>query len=154
MAVNPSRLPKAQPLKPEPQHPVPVCHDGLDKSVSAGKCCSTPILVMNCLHFAFRASVAIFSSEGPELPLSPPMRGFPSVRKLSFFMEPSLRNRCLFQILCLFIFLYILPYLILWRLVCLFESLGSSTNFQKVFWRSCFTCRCIFDIAHSLLPKE
>ena len=48
------------------------------------------------------------------------------------------------------IFPYILPYFILWRLVCLFGSLGSSANFQKVYWRIYFTCRCIFDVAHSL----
>ena len=36
-----------------------------------------------------------------------------------------------FQILCLFFFLYLLPYLILWRLACLFGSLWSSASIQK-----------------------
>ena len=42
-------------------------------------------------------------------------------------------------------YLYLLPYLILRRLACLFGSLRSSASIQKVLCMSCFMCTCIFD---------
>ena len=42
--------------------------------------------------------------------------------------------------------LYLLPYLILRRLACLFGSLSSSLRVQKVFYRSCSIWRWIFDV--------
>ena len=50
---------------------------------------------------------------------------------------------CLF--VCLFFNFYLLPYLILRRLACLFGSLRSSASVQKVFCEICSTCWCIFD---------
>lgn len=45
-----------------------------------------------------------------------------------------------------FFYLYLLSYITLRRLTCLFESLGSSASIQKVVCRSCSTCRWSFDV--------
>ena len=50
------------------------------------------------------------------------------------------------KIFCLFFNIYLLPYLILRRLACLFGSLRPSVSIQNVLWRSCSTCRWIFDV--------
>lgn len=85
-----------------------------------------------------------------KLPPALPLRGFPSVWNISFFVTPSpgcipweIHPHC--QIPCLPFYLYLLPYLILRRLACPFGSLGSSASFQKVYYWSCSTCRWVFD---------
>ena len=74
------------------------------------------------------------------------MRGFLSVWKLFLLRAPSPRHRSLARTFCLLFFLYLLPYIILWRLACLFGSLGSSASVQKVFCRNCSTYWCIFNV--------
>ena len=95
MKVIPSPLPGARYPKPEPQFPIPTHHGGCAANiVSAGKCWSTMILVVNHLHFIFWASI-VFPSKVLKPPLSPPlhhllcrpiptlpMTEFPSVWKL------------------------------------------------------------------------
>ena len=83
MAVNPGPLPGVQPLKPEPQHPVPIHFRG-----RAGKYCFTLTSVMNSFHFASQALVALLLSEILKLllpPPPPPMRGFLRVWRLFLF---------------------------------------------------------------------
>lgn len=60
------------------------------------------------------------------------------------FRAPCLRHRSSIP-LSLFLFC-LLPYFILWRLACPFGSLGPSASVQKVFCRSCSSCRCRFDV--------
>ena len=47
--------------------------------------------------------------------------------------------------LCLPFCLYLLSYLILWRFICLFGNLGSSTSFQ-MFCKSCSICRWVLNV--------
>ena len=68
------------------------------------------------------------------------METFPPSQLPSWGTDPNPK------IFCLFLNLYLLPYLILRRLACLFGSLKPSTSMQNVLWRSCFTCRWIFDV--------
>ena len=126
MTVNHNPRHGVQYPKPEPQFPIPTHHGGCAASiVSAGKCWSTMILVMNYLHFIFWASV-VFPSKVLKPPPHPPPPPIPTLKQKS----PS-------QIVCPFIFLYFLPYLMLWIF---------SASIQKLFCKSCSTCRCIFYI--------
>ena len=72
------------------------------------------------------------------------MRGFPSVRKFSSFTVPSQGCRS-HPDSFVFRFLFLLPYSIVWRLACLFGSLGSSASIQ-VFCRSCSICTWSFHV--------
>ena len=67
-------------------------------------------------------------------------------RSFSSFMTPSPGLWSLSPNHLSLFYLYLLPYLILRKLVYLFGSLGSSACIQKLFCRSCSTCRLIFDV--------
>lgn len=146
-AVNAGPLSGVQSWKPEPQHPGSTCPKRCANSFSAGKGWLEMISVVMSLCFAFWEPVAVFPSEGTELPRLTPnticegvskhVETFPSSWHSLKWGSPS-------QDLCLFIFVYLLSYIILWRLVCLFGSLGSSASIQKVFCGSCSTSRYIF----------
>ena len=140
MTVNCSPLQGVQYPKPEPQFPIPTHHGGCAANVvSAGKCWSTMILVMNYLHFILWASVVFPSKilKPPPHPMPPcpyQWHSFQVCENLFFFMAPSLKRKSPSQIICPIIFLYLLPYLTLWRFC---------ASIQKLFCRSCSTCRCI-----------
>lgn len=146
-AVNAGPLSGVQSWKPEPQHPGPTCPKRCANSFSAGKGWSEMISVVMSLCFAFWEPVAVFPSEGTELPRLTPnttcegvskhVETFPSSWHSLKWGSPS-------QDICLFIFVYLLSYIILRRLVCLFGSLGSSASIQKVFCGNCSTSRYIF----------
>ena len=148
-AVNAGPLPGVQSWKPEHQHPGPTHPKMCANSFSAGKGWSEMISVVMSLYFAFWEPVAVFPYEGTKLPHPAPITAcegvskhvetFPSSRLSSKWGSPS-------QDLCLFIFLYLLSYIILQRLACLFGSLGSSASVQKVFCENCSTSRYIFDV--------
>ena len=82
----------------------------------------------------------------PSHPLSPPVKGLPSVWKLFLLHRsiPEVQVPSLFFCLCFSFFL--LPYPGTWGVSCLLGSLRSSASVQYVFYRSCSTCRCIFDV--------
>ena len=65
VAVNPGPLPWVPPLKPEPQHPVPVHFGG-----RTGKYCFTSISVKN-FHFASQALATMLPSDILKLLPSP-----------------------------------------------------------------------------------
>lgn len=65
----------------------------------------------------------------PSSPFSP--GSFSDYRNISSFTAPSLRYRSLSQVLCLLVFLYLLPYLVLWRLACLFWKYGDFLHVRK-----------------------
>ena len=75
-----------------------------------------------------------------------PTKGLPSVWK-PFLLHSSLP---LVQVLslffCLCFFFFLLPYPGTWGVSCLWGGLRSSASIQKVFCRSCSTCRCISDV--------
>lgn len=111
----------------------PSCGWRLGKAFSTEKCCFAVIFVVNFLF----------------CPLSPchctPLRFQSSLLALlvkrflnmwKFFLPlwlPPSGHRFPSEILCHFLCLYLLPY-ILRRLVCLFESLGSSAVVQRLFF--------------------
>ena len=104
------------------------------------------ISVVNFLYFSLWAPTFALLSKVLNPTLAPPVRGCPSVQKLSLlhdFLPFGTSPHP--EILYLFLSFYLLPYLILRRLVYPFWSLGSSGSIQKVFYRSsCSTCRLIF----------
>ena len=78
--------------------------------------------------------------------LSSLMKGFLSLQKFSpSWLPPQGAGPCP-EILFLFFYLCLLPYLILKRLTCIFGSLGSSTSVLKVYCKSCFICKWISDV--------
>ena len=118
----------------------------------AGECWSTPTLCEGisslcplhpCCCTLLRGSKA--SHHPPNLP-SPPVKGRPSVWELFLLRSslPEVQVLSLFFCLCLFFFL--LPYPCMWGVSCLLGSLRSSASIQQVFYRSCSTCRWIFDV--------
>ena len=148
-AVNAGPLPGDQNQKPEPKHSGLTCPKRCANSFSAGKGWSEVIFVVMSLCFAFWEPVAVFPSEGTELPCPVPIAACEGVSKhVETFLSSWLSSKwgSPSQDLCLFIFLYLLSYLILRRLACLFGSLGSSASIQKVFCGNCPTSRCIFDV--------
>ena len=79
-------------------------------------------------------------------PPSPPVKGFPSKWKL-FLLHSSLPEvQVPSTFFCLCFFFFLLPYPGTWGVSCLLGSLRSSASIQKVFCRSCSTCRCISDV--------
>ena len=78
MTVNHNPRHRVQYPKPEPQFPIPTHHGGCAASiVSAGKCWSTMILVMNYLHFNFWSSV-VFPSKVLKPSPHPPRHPIPT----------------------------------------------------------------------------
>ena len=128
--LNPSHLLRVQPPKLELQHPTPThcseCANSLD-------CLHTVadqqwylwwiISILPSEDLLMWSSLRFRSSAHPC-----PWRGFRVWGNFSSFLASSPRHRSLSQVLCLFIFLYLLSYLILWRLACRFGSLGSSAS--------------------------
>lgn len=112
---------------------------------SAGKCCPATIPMVKSLCFAFWATVAAFPSEVLKLPPAPYPRLL-SVQKL-FLLHNTLHGVQVPvpKFFVSFSNLYLLPYLIIRRSACLFGKLGFSASIQKVFFRSCPTCKLIFD---------
>ena len=87
-----------------------------------------------CFHLRFLSSL-----------LTPPVRGFPTIWKLLLHDSlPRMVPGPCPEILCLPFHLYLLPCLILRRLVCLSGHLGSSASVQKSFCESCSTYRWSF----------
>ena len=76
-------------------------------------------------------------SEIPKLPTDPPVRGFPTVWKI-FLLHDFLPGQVPIpnSFVSLFVF-YILSYLLLKRMGCLFGCLVSSTSVQKLFCGIC-----------------
>ena len=146
MAVHPSSLPGVR----LPKTWASECSPCLLRQVWK-QCLVWEVLVCNHLCGEFSPiclpspcfCIPLWGSKAPPTP-SLPMRGFLSVWKLFLLRAPSLRHRSLTWTFCLLFFLYLLPYIILWRLACLFGSLGSSASVQMVFCRNCTTYRCIF----------
>ena len=64
----------------------------------------------------------------------------------SFSLPPQGAGPCPKILFFFFLNLYLLPYLVLRKLACLFGSQGSPTSIQNVFYMSWSTCRCIFDV--------
>jgi len=146
MAVNPGPLPWVQPLKPENSAPI---HYGCvcARHFSSGKCCLASIFVVNFLFCPSSTCCCISPLMFWSSPsLTPLVRRFLSVQSFSSFMTPSPRLWSLSPNHLSLFHLYLLPYLILRKLACLFGSLGSSACIQKLFCRSCSTCRLIFDV--------
>ena len=77
------------------------------------------------------------------------VKGLPSVWKL-FLLHislPVVQVLSLFFCLCFFFFLFfLLLYPGTWGVSCLLGGPRSSVSIQKVFYRSCSTCRCISDV--------
>ena len=144
---QPQSSPCGLSLKPEPQLPAPTHHRGNANSFLAGKCLSAMISVVNSLQFCLAStcfSIPFWGSEALSCPRS--WGVFRVYGNFSTFTNLFLRHQSPSQVLCLFIFPYILPYLIQWRLACCFGSLRSSASIQNVFCRSCSTYRCTFDV--------
>ena len=70
----------------------------------------------------------------------------------SSFMTPFLGHKSLSWNPLSPFYLYLLPYLVLSRLTCLFGSLVSSASIQMLFCRSCSIFRWIFDESEGDLP--
>ena len=138
MSANPGPLPGVWSPKPKPQHPAPTHHCWLQgNSVLAGKCWLAIIPPFHLLNTC--CCIPLGGSEAPPVHtwegVSECEETFPPSR-----LPPRGTSPCP-EILCLFIFLYLLSYLIRRRLTCLFGSLGSPASIQKVFCRNSFTCR-------------
>ena len=79
-------------------------------------------------------------------PLTPSVGVFPVVWKFLLLHDAIPRMGHCPQIHCLSFCLYLSFYLIPKRLLCLSGYLGSSASVQKLFCRSCSTCRWSFDV--------
>ena len=100
------------------------------------------------LCFALRTPVAVLSSVAPKLPPSAtrslrPRRGFLVCGNLSSFAVPSHWCRSYPYSFVSVFFFFLLPYPGTWGVSCLLGGLRFSASIQKVFCRSCSTCRCI-----------
>ena len=104
------------------------------QAYQAGKCCSTLILCAGISPFCplhpCCCTLLRGSEASPRHPLSPPVKGIPSVWKL-FLLHSSLplvQVPSLFFCLCFFFFL--LPYPGTWGVSCLLGGLRSSASIQ------------------------
>lgn len=115
----------------------------------AGKCFSLKISVMNSLCFPFLAPVAEFPSEFLQFPTPYPHPDCEVIAKMwkVFLLQDSLprAQAPILKSLSLF-YLFLLAYLILSRLTCVFGKLEFSVCIQQVFCESYSTCRFIFDV--------
>ena len=103
--LNPSRLPRVQPPKLEPQHPAPThCSEranSLDwKVLISNGLCGEIISILPTEDLLMCSSLRLWSSAHPCQ-----WRGFRVCRDFSSFLASSPRHRSLSQALCLFIFL-------------------------------------------------
>ena len=133
---------------PEPKYATPVffCGHRHESWFLAGKWCSALISGEFSMFFFLSTGYypLLWGSE------TPPVLACEAVSKCEKTFHSSQlppQNADLNpEILCLSFYLYILPYLILKRLTCLFGSLESSASVQKFFCRSCSILRWIFDV--------
>ena len=142
-AVNPILLPEVWPwnLSLSTQIPLSVGAGLWADSVLGSAVWQWPLWWIFC--FASGVHVAAFPSEVPKFPLFPTVRGFLSVWKL--FLPPDSLPGCRsssWNPLSLFSSLSS-PYLIQKTFAWLLGSLEFSASLQKVFCRSCSTCRWI-----------
>ena len=141
MTVNCSPLHGVQYPKPEPQFPIPTHHGGCAANVvSAGKCWSTMILVMNYLHFILWASVVFPSKilKPPPHPARHPVPTNDTVSKcgktcFSSWLPPWSKSAHLKLFAPLFSYIFC-------PTLC---SEDFCASIQKLFCQSCSTCRCI-----------
>ena len=91
------------------------------------------ICILSSEHLLY-SPLRFWSPTPPHTPPLP-MTEFPSVRKLVLFHGSLLEAKVPISNYLPFIFLYLLPYLMLWRF---------SASIQRLFCKSCSTCRCIF----------
>ena len=143
MAVNPGSLSGVRLLKPESQHEAFTCWGRRVLHFLAGTALGNHLcgkLSLFCLPSPY-CSLRFQSS-----PLSPSMKGFASVQKLFFHHNSLLRAQVPApRSLSFYVSLsFALCHSDEIRLP--FGSLGSSLSIQKVFRRSCSTCRWISDV--------
>ena len=135
MAAKPGSLPEVWPPKPEPENPAPTCC-GHMSCFSAGKCRSAMTSGVNFLYLPLRHSW-LCSPSFQSCLLILLARGCPGVQVLPPSLRPPWGVGPFLTVFCLLF--YLLPYLILKRLTCLFGGLGPSASIQKVFC-SCSAC--------------
>ena len=135
MAAKPGSLPEVWPPKPEPENPAPTCC-GHMSCFSAGKCRSAMTSVVNFLYLPLRHSW-LCSPSFQSCLLILLAKGCPGVQVLPPSLRPPWGAGPFLTVFCLLF--YLLPYLILKRLTCLFGGLGPSASIQKVFC-SCSAC--------------
>lgn len=146
MADNLSAFLVVQLQKPEAQHLTQThCSKHADKRFRLGSASWHWSLwwILSILPFEYLLlhSLLRFQSSPP----SPTMMDSQVSRNLSSFIAPSLRNRSPFQFICLsfsfslFLMSFALPHSV--EISLPLESLGSSSRVQKVFCKSCSTCR-------------
>ena len=98
------------------------------------------------LHPCCSALLRGSEASPPPAPPSLPVKGLPSVWKLFLLHSSFPEVQVLSLLFCLCFFFFLLPYPGTWGVSCLWGSLRSSASVQKVFCRSCSTCRCISDV--------
>ena len=120
------------------------CHGGCASCFLAGKCWLATSLwwILSVLPSKHPLLHYPWGSEAPPIPtragVSKCAETFPPSWLAPWVQVPVPNSFISF-------YLYLLPYLILRRLACLFGSLRSSASIQKVLCMSCFMCTCIFD---------
>ena len=116
-----------------PRHHPP--HQVSRQASQAGECWLAPLSVRESLHFALYTLVAALSSVAlklhPHHPLSPPVKGFPSVWKL-FLLHSSLPEaQVLSLFFCLCFFFFLLPHQGTWEFLAFWEVWGLLPEFSR-----------------------
>ena len=99
-------------------------------SISGWVVLSALTSVLNFLCFTFHAPIAALPSEVPKVPPSSRVREFPSVRQISSYTPPFLRNKSCPNPFVSIVFLISFSQSLYVEITCLFWSLRSSVSIQ------------------------